>query len=86
MEKEYILSFSSFYKAAYAEDILQQHGISCTLRKLPPLIAHSCSTGVYLKTDSIEKVRGVLNTKQIATKGIYEISRHDKGEKKYISV
>ena len=32
---EYIMSFSSFYKAAYARDVLEDSGISAALRKLP---------------------------------------------------
>ena len=34
MQKEYIIAFSSFYKAAYAEDLLEAEGIRVTLRKL----------------------------------------------------
>lgn len=49
MGKEYIISFSSFYKAAYAQDMLREAGISASLRRLPAELARSCSTGVYLK-------------------------------------
>ena len=35
MEHEYILSFSSFYKAAYAKDVLEEHGLHSILQKLP---------------------------------------------------
>lgn len=75
MENEYILSFSSFYKAAYAKDVLEENGFHAMLRKLPPQITHSCSTGLYLKIDSIERVRGVLAERQIATRGIYQVIR-----------
>lgn len=75
MEYEYILSFSSFYKAAYAKDVLEENGLHSSLRRLPPQIAHSCSTGVYLRIDSIERVRRILDEKQIAVKGTYQISR-----------
>lgn len=86
MEKEYILSFSSFYKAAYAADVLEQNGLRSTLRKLPPVMAHSCSTGVYLKIDSIERVQQVLDMKQITTRGIYIIGQNDQGIKTYTRV
>ena len=79
MENEYILSFSSFYKAAYAKDVLE------ALRKLPPQITHSCSTGLYLRIDSIERVRGVLAERQITTRGIYQVTRIG-GTKSYRSV
>lgn len=75
MEKEYILSFSSFYKAAYAKDVLEENGLHSTLRRLPPQVAHSCSTGLYLRLDSVERVRQILEERQIANKGIYRIDR-----------
>lgn len=75
MENEYIVSFSSFYKAAYARDVLEENGLNSTLRKLPPQVAHSCSTGLYLRIDSIERVRQILEEKQITVRGIYQISR-----------
>lgn len=86
MGKEYLLSFSSFYKAAYAKDVLDEYGLSSSLRKLPPQIAHSCSTGLYLRIDSIERVRSLLKDSQIATKGFYEIRRNDNGDKSYVRV
>ena len=42
MEKEYIISFSSFYKAAYAQEILADAGIGASLRKLPNELVRSC--------------------------------------------
>lgn len=75
MENEYILSFSSFYKAAYARDVLEENGLHSTLRKLPPQVAHSCSTGIYLSIDSIERVRHILDERQITARGIYQIAR-----------
>ena len=86
MEKEYLLAFSSFYKAAYAKDVLEENGLSSSLRKLPPQIAHSCSTGVYLRIDSIERVQSVLKDHEIAVKGFYEIRRGLKGNKSYVRV
>ena len=86
MEKEYFLAFSSFYKAAYAKDVLEENGLSSSLRKLPPQIAHSCSTGVYLRIDSIERVQNVLKDHEIAVIGFYEIRRGLKGNKTYVRV
>lgn len=83
MEKEYLLSFSSFYKAAYAKDVLEEYGLRSSLRKLPPQIAHSCSTGVYLRIDSIERVQQVLKDHEIVPRGYYEIQR-DRGTKTYV--
>lgn len=86
MEKEYLLSFSSFYKAAYAKDVLEQVGLSSSLRKLPTQIAHSCSTGVYLRSDSIERVQQVLREHDIVVKGFYEVRRGVQGTKTYVRV
>ncbi len=83
MDKEYILSFSSFYKAAYARDVLGQYGIRSTLRRLPPEVAHSCSTGVYLRTDSIQKVYEILESRQISLKGGYRISLNEENRPVY---
>ena len=83
MEKEYIMSFSSFYKAAYARDVLEEYGLHSTLRRLPPQVAHSCSTGVYLRIDAIERVRSVLDERQIVARGIYQIQRDERGSMLY---
>ncbi|MGN0659007.1 MAG: DUF3343 domain-containing protein [Emergencia sp.] len=83
MEKEYILAFSSFYKAAYARDVLEENGLNSTLRRLPPQLAHSCSTGLYLRIDSIERVLHVLDEKEIVSKGVYQISRNENGTRRY---
>ena len=82
--KEYILSFSSFYKAAYAQDMLEEGGIASTLKKLPPALIRSCGTGLYLRTDSIQPVQQVLDEKQISTRGIYQIQRDGGREKRYV--
>ena len=84
MEKEYILSFSSFYKAAYAQEVLEEAGIRSSLRKLPAELIYSCGTGLYLRTDSIQPVQQVFDEKQISTRGIYQIRRDGGNEKKYI--
>ena len=83
MEKEYLISFSSFYKAAYAKDVLEHHGLRSSLRKLPPQIAQSCSTGVYLRIDSIDRVQQVLKDHEIIAKGYYEIRRAN-GRQNYV--
>ena len=82
--KEFILSFSSFYKAAYAQDMLEESGIGSTLKKLPPELVRSCGTGLYLRTDSIQPVKEVLDEKQISTRGIYQIQRDGNRGNKYV--
>ena len=84
--KEFILSFSSFYKAAYAQDMLEERGISSTLKKLPPELIRSCGTGLYLRTDSIQQVIDVFDGKQIVPRGIYEIVGRGREKREYRKV
>lgn len=85
MEKEYIMAFSSFYKAAYAQDMLSEAGIKAQLKRLPELV-RSCGTGVYLRTSDIGEAESVLEMRQISVRGVYEIKREGKGTKSYIKV
>ena len=41
MKKEYVLAFSSFYKASYAQEKLAEHGMRAAVRKLPPELMKS---------------------------------------------
>ena len=84
MEKEYIIAFSSFYKAAYAQDMLEEAGVKSTLRKLPTELIRSCGTGIYLKTYDIREAQSVFEKKQISVRGIYEIRVQEHGRKKYV--
>ena len=86
MEKEYIMAFSSFYKAAYAQDMLSEAGIKAQLKRLPQELVRSCGTGVYLRTSDIGEAESVLEMSQISVRGVYEIKREGKGTKSYIIV
>ena len=81
-QNEYIIAFSSFYKAAYAEEVLLEAGITTTLRKLPIEIAKSCSTGLFYKGDAIEKVKKIFEEKDIHVRGIFMVQKtHGEGTK-----
>lgn len=71
--KEYVIAFSSFYKAIYAQEKLQDHQIKSTLKKLPPELIRSCGYGIYLKTDAIQKIVTILSRNNIDTRGVYPI-------------
>ncbi len=86
MEQEYILSFSSFYKAAYAEDMLEESGIRAAMKKLPAELVRSCGTGLYLRNDDIDEVLRILDNKQITPTGVFRIKREGKNRKSYIRV
>lgn len=86
MEKEYIISFSSFYKAAYAQEVLEEAGIPASLRRLPSQLIHSCGSGLYLRTDSIQQVSAAFQRKQIMPRGIYEVRGQGRGSREYVRV
>lgn len=86
MEKEYIISFSSFYKAAYAQEILANSGIRSTLRKLPNELVRSCGTGLYLRADSIRPVKEALEMRQVVPRAIYEIRGRGRGQREYVKI
>ena len=73
MTKEYIIAFSSFYKAAYAQEKLQEKRVDATLKKLPPELIKSCGYALYLRSDSIQSVLKLLEDCQITTKGVFSV-------------
>ena len=42
---DYLLTFSSFYKAMYARDKLMEQGIGSQLRRVPTQLLRSCHSG-----------------------------------------
>jgi hypothetical protein len=74
MVKEYLISFSSFYKAAYAQEVLWNEGLSASLRKLPVELVRSCGTGLYMKTENINLVEDIFQRKEIVPRGIFQIA------------
>lgn len=83
--EEYLISFSSFYKAAYAQDVLSEAGISSTLRKLPTELMRSCSSGLYLRSGDIDNVRNALNSRNIISTGVYKIVKSN-NKKEYVKI
>ncbi len=83
MEKEYIMAFSSFYKASYALDMLNEAGIRARIKRLPQELLRSCGTGICLKTDSLEEALKVLEMRQIDLRGVYEIAHREKENERY---
>jgi len=75
--KEYVIAFSSFYRAVYAQDKLQEKSIRSTLKKIPPDLLKSCGYAVYLKTNSIHAALDILEKNQIMARGVYLIEYTD---------
>ena len=74
---EYVIAFSSFYRAVYAQDKLQEKSIRSTLKKIPPDLLKSCCYAVYLKINSIHTALDVLEKNQIMARGVYMIEYTD---------
>ena len=70
---EFVIAFSSFYRAVYAQEKLQENRIRSTLKKIPPDLLRSCGYAVYLKTNSIRTALDVLEKNQIMARGVYLI-------------
>lgn len=70
---EYVIAFSSFYRAVYAQEKLQENRIGSTLKKIPPNLLSTCGYAVHLKTDSIDHAMNILEDNQIIARGIYLI-------------
>lgn len=75
MEQEYILTFSSFYKAAYAQDMLEESGIRSTMKKLPTELIRSCGTGLYLRSGDVSEITEVLERRQVVPLGVFRVKR-----------
>ncbi|HYE68576.1 MAG TPA: DUF3343 domain-containing protein [Anaerovoracaceae bacterium] len=70
---EYVIAFSSFYRAVYAQEKLQENRIGATLKKIPPNLLKTCGYAVHLKTNSIRSVLDILDRNQIIARGVYLI-------------
>ena len=61
---DYLLTFSSFYKAMYARDKLMEQGIGSQLRRVPTQLLRSCGQALYLNGQDLQRVlaiTGILN-------------------------
>jgi len=70
---EYVIAFSSFYRAVYAQEKLQENKIGATLKKIPPNLLKTCGYAVHVKTNSIRTVIDILDRNQIIARGVYLI-------------
>ncbi|QHI73382.1 DUF3343 domain-containing protein [Aminipila terrae] len=73
MKKEYLLTFSSFYKAKYAQEKITELGVRCTVKRAPSELVTSCGYAIYLKTDDLNKVLSVFDGEILAVKNIFLI-------------
>lgn len=69
---EYLLTFSSFYKAMYARDKLTERGITARIQRAPAQLLRSCGQALYVPDCQLEQILAILSEHQINTRGIYE--------------
>ncbi|QAT43008.1 DUF3343 domain-containing protein [Aminipila luticellarii] len=73
MKKEYLLTFSSFYKAKYAQEKITELGVRCTVKRAPSEIVTSCGYAIYLKTEDINRVLSIFDGEILTVKGVFMI-------------
>ncbi len=79
---EYLMAFTSFYKAMYAKDRLRSHGITVVPQRVPAGVFRTCSQGLHVSHCDIHEILHILETGQAAPKRVYEI-RFENGKKEY---
>jgi hypothetical protein len=79
---EYVIAFSSFYRAVYAKEKLEEYKIGAILKKIPPNLLKTCGYAVHLKTDSIRNALELLEKNQIVARGVYLVE-HENGTLNY---
>lgn len=72
--KDYAIVFSSFYKAAYARDLLQAQRIWPSMGKIPASMMKSCGYALYLEEPSMEAALEILKRKDVSWKEVLSIS------------
>lgn len=76
---DYVIAFSSFYRAAYAQEKLEEQRIKATMKKIPPNLLRTCGYAVQVRTDSITTALDILEKSQIFNRGVYLIEYKNGG-------
>ncbi|WP_130863887.1 DUF3343 domain-containing protein [Bacilliculturomica massiliensis] len=74
---EYMIAFSSFYKAVYAQEKVQEKKIRATLKKTPPGLMKSCGYALFLRTNDIDSLVAYLEDSFIDNRGVYRVEQED---------
>lgn len=82
---EYVIAFSSFYRAVYAQEKLEEYKIKSALKKIPPNLLKTCGYAVQVKTDNIYNALDILEKNQIIDRGVYLIE-YNNGEINYTQI
>jgi len=71
--KEYLIGFSSFHRASYAQEKLAEQGFQPEMKRIPPKLLDSCGYALYLQTDSVAEAVDVLEACGITARAVYRI-------------
>lgn len=82
MRNEYLIGFSSFYKAAYARDLLMERKYSSIVVKMPPELLQTCGYGLSVKTANIQAILSTLNDMEVSFRSVYRVEKNE-GQPKY---
>lgn len=74
---EYMIAFSSFYKAVYAQEKVQEKRVRATLKKTPPGLLKSCGYALFFKSDDIGSIVAFLQDSMIDNRGVYEVEQEN---------
>ena len=82
---DYVIAFSSFYKAMYAQEVLMSNGIRCTLQRLPAGVIQSCGYALHVNGKTIHEAMDVLKRRNILWMGAYMVENVN-GKANYRSI
>ena len=85
MKKEYLLTFSSYYKARYAQDKLHANGIKSNVKRAPTGLMTSCGYAIYVTTDDLPAVLNVFDGEILNYKNIFVLDSSSE-EGKYVKL
>lgn len=74
---EYMIAFSSFYKAVYAQEKLQEIGLRATVKKTPPGLMKSCGYALFVMTNDIGGAVSFLDESMIGNRGVYRVDQEN---------
>lgn len=72
-----MIAFSSFYKAVYAQEKLQDKKIRATLKKTPPGLLKSCGYALFFAAADIKSVVSYLDDAMIRSNGVYRVEKEN---------
>ncbi|MDD2217026.1 MAG: DUF3343 domain-containing protein [Eubacteriales bacterium] len=82
MKNEYLIGFSSFYKAAYARDLLMEKKYRTVVVKIPTELIQTCGYGLSVRTSNIQTILSMLNDMEVSFRSVYKIEKNE-GQPKY---